>query len=147
MSRGVEANRGDVILMVGTRKGAFLLTSDRARHNWVVSGPLHAGSDVFHMAYDGREEGTVLAAINSPVWGPEIQRSHDLGATWLNAESSPRFAESRNGSVDKVWHIEPGRPGEPGVVYAGVAPVGPLQEPGLRRHVDRGRVVDLPSDA
>ena len=50
MSPGVEANSGDVILMVGTRKGAFLLTSDRARRNWVVSGPLHAGSDVFHMA-------------------------------------------------------------------------------------------------
>ena len=81
MSQGVEAKRGDVLLMVGTRKGAFLLTSDRARRNWAVSDPLHAGSDVFHMAYDGREGGTVFAAINSPVWGPEIQRSHNLGAT------------------------------------------------------------------
>ena len=122
MSPGVEAKKGDIILLVGTRKGAFLLTSDRARRSWEVSGPLHAGSDVFHMAYDGREGGTILAAINSPVWGPEIQRSHDLGATWLNAGRNPRFAESRNGTVDKVWHIEPGRPGEPGVVYAGVSP-------------------------
>ena len=74
------------------------------------------------MAYDGREGETVFAAINSPVWGPEIQRRHDLGATWLNAGRNPRIAERRNGTVDKVWHIEPGRPGEPGVVYAGVAP-------------------------
>ena len=67
MSRGAEANRGDIVLMVGTRKGAFLLTSDHARRNWAVSGPHHAGSDVFHLAYDGRERGMVFAAINSRV--------------------------------------------------------------------------------
>ena len=49
MPLGIEANRGDIMLMVGTRKGAFLLTSDQARRNWAVSGPLHAGSDIYHM--------------------------------------------------------------------------------------------------
>ena len=75
MSHGIEANRGDIILMVGTRKGAFLLSADRTRRNWSVSGPHHAGADIFHMAYDDREGGTVFAAINSPIWGAEIQRS------------------------------------------------------------------------
>ena len=122
MFRGVEANRGDIILMVGTRKGAFLLTSDKARRSWTVSGPHHAGIDIYHMAYDDREEGTTFVAINDPVWGPEIQRSDDLGATWQKAARNPRFAEGRNDSVDKIWHIEPGRPIEPGVIYAGVSP-------------------------
>ena len=67
MSRGVEANRGDIVLMVGTRKGAFLLASGQARRNWAVSGPHHAGSDVFHMAYDSRWELLIdyLPPINS----------------------------------------------------------------------------------
>ena len=122
MSQGIEANSGDIILMVGTRKGAFLVTSDQARRNWAMSGPHHAGSDIFHMAYDDREDGTFFVGINYPVWGPEIQRSHDLGATWRKAGRNPRFAEGRNDSVDKIWHIEPGRPIEPGVIYAGVSP-------------------------
>ena len=67
MPQGIEANRGDVILFVGTRKGAFLLTSDQARRNWTVSGPHHDGADIFHMAYDAREDGTVLAGINDPI--------------------------------------------------------------------------------
>ena len=122
LSQGAEANRGDIVVMVGTRKGAFLLTSDRARRDWAVSGPHHAGSDVFHMAYDGREGGTTFAAINNPIWGPEIQRSHDLGATWERAQRNPAFPEGRDDSVEQVWHIEPGSPTQPGVVYAGVSP-------------------------
>ncbi len=122
MPEGIEANRGDIILMVGTRKGAFLLTSDPARRNWAVSGPHHAGNDIYHMTYDDREEGMIFAAINSPLWGPEIQRSHDLGATWRKAEENPKFAGERNDSVEQVWHVEPGRSEEPGTVYVGVAP-------------------------
>ena len=122
MPLGIEANSGDIILMVGTRKGGFLLAADQARRNWSVSGPHHAGSDIFHMAYDDREGGTVFAAINSPIWGPEIQRTHDLGASWRKAESNPSFADGSSDSVEQVWHVEPGRPAEPEEVYAGVAP-------------------------
>lgn len=122
MTTGIEANRGDVILLIGTRKGAFLLFADEGRRNWSVSGPHHAGGDVFHMAYDERDGGTIFAAINSPVWGPEIQRSCDLGTNWQKSQVNPKFAEERLDSVEKVWHIEPGRPGEPRHVYAGVSP-------------------------
>ena len=132
LSGGVDANAGDIILMVGTRKGAFLLRSDKSRRTWSVSGPHHAGSDVFHMAYDGRNEGVIFAAINSPIWGPEIQRSHDLGATWRMARRNPRFAAGRRESVERVWHIGPGRPAEPTTVYAGVSPAA------LFRSVDGG---------
>lgn len=122
MPTAIEANKGDVLLAVGTRKGAFLLSSDPARKNWSVSGPHQAGSDVYHMAYDDRESGTVFVAINNPVWGSEIQRSHDLGATWQKSSENPKFAEHDERSVERLWHIEPGRPSEPGVLYAGVAP-------------------------
>ena len=118
----IEANRGDVLLMVGTRKGAFFLTADGARKSWSLSGPHHAGGDVFHLAYDDREGGTIFAAINSPIWGPEVQRSDDLGATWQKSRQNPAFPRERGDSVEQVWHIEPGRPSEPGVVYAGVSP-------------------------
>ena len=57
MSSITGANRGDVLLMAGTRKGAFFLTADSARKSWSVSGPHHNGSDVFHFAYDARAAG------------------------------------------------------------------------------------------
>lgn len=122
MSQGLAANRGDVLLLVGTRKGAFFLSSDKTRKKWSVSGPHHAGSDVFHMAYDQRDGGAVFVAINSPIWGPEIQRSRDLGATWQPATRNPSFGEGRKDQVEKVWHVAPGRSSEPGAVYAGVSP-------------------------
>ena len=118
----IEANRGDVLLMVGTRKGAFFLTADAARKSWTLSGPHHDGSDVFDLAYDDREGGTIFAAINSPIWGPEVQRSDDQGATWQKSVQNPAFPSERGDSVEQVWHIKPGRTSEPGVVYAGVSP-------------------------
>ena len=129
MQGNSEANRGDVLLMVGTRKGAFFLTADAARKSWSLSGPHHTGSDVFHLAYDDREAGTILAAINSPIWGPEVQRSEDLGATWQKSRVNPAFPKERNDSVEQVWHIEPGRPTEPGVVYVGVSPAALFKSP------------------
>ena len=56
MAGRIEATRGDIVLMVGTRKGAFLLSADRSRRNWSVSGPHHDGADIFHLAYDGRAD-------------------------------------------------------------------------------------------
>ena len=113
MPGNTEANRGDVLLMVGTRKGVFFLTADAARKSWSLSGPHHAGSDVFHLAYDYREAGTIFAAINSPIWGSEVQRSEDLGATWRKSRVNPAFPKERNDSVEQVWHIEPGSPASP----------------------------------
>ena len=82
MSRGAEANRGDIVLMVGTRKGAFLLTSDHARRNWAVSGPHHAGSDVFHLAYDGRGERDGLRRHQQSGCG--LERAHPRRPTVSN---------------------------------------------------------------
>ena len=49
--------KGDVLLLVGTRKGAFVLSSDPGRRDWAITGPHHPGSDIFHLAYDGDGSG------------------------------------------------------------------------------------------
>jgi photosystem II stability/assembly factor-like uncharacterized protein len=116
-----RARKGDVLVLVGTRKGAFILSSDPGRGHWSLSGPHFAGSDVYHLAYDPRGEDTVFAAVNHPVWGPDIHRSRDLGRTWERSKTGPRF-KAKGQSVNRVWHVEPGRVSEPGVVYAGVEP-------------------------
>ena len=122
MVRAAAARKGAMLVLVGTRKGAFILSSDRSRREWSVSGPHHEGSDVFHAVYDPREGGSVWAAINQPVWGAEIQRSHDLGKSWSGSTEGPRFDGGKDLKVERIWHVEPGRESEPGVVYAGAEP-------------------------
>ena len=77
---------------------------------------------MYHVSYDPRNGGTVFSAVNQMIWGPTVQRSHDLGATWLSPEDPPRFISGIADRVDQVWHVEPGRAEEPGSVYLGVAP-------------------------
>lgn len=84
------AANGTVALLVGTRKGAFICTSDEGRADWSVSDIHIPGGDVFHLAYDGRD-GALYAEANSVVFGPDIQKSRDLGVTWEQCGSQPRF--------------------------------------------------------
>ena len=81
MTQVSSATKGDVMVLLGTRKGAFILSSGKSRKNRQVSGPHSPGSEVFHLSYDHREGGTVFAAVNHMIWGPTVQRSHDLGTT------------------------------------------------------------------
>jgi len=123
MTTGSGAVRGDVFLFVGTRKGGFMLSSDTSRREWSPAGPYSAGSEVFHFVYDPREGGRTIAAVNQMVWGPEIQITEDLESTWLYGKGQPRFSEDTGGAtVDRLWHVEPGRESEPGVLYAGAQP-------------------------
>jgi photosystem II stability/assembly factor-like uncharacterized protein len=113
--------RGDVIVMVGTRKGGFLLSSDASRKRWQLSGPFASGVDIFHMNYDKRS-GALYTAEHNPWFGSDVQRSEDFGETWLKSDKPPAFAEDSGKSVAKVWHVEAGRANEPGVIYAGIEP-------------------------
>ena len=70
-----------VMLLVGTRKGAFLLEGDSDRRQWKVRGPLCEGWPVYHAVYDGTS-GSIYAAAASEWHGSAIWRSHDLGETW-----------------------------------------------------------------
>ena len=68
---------------------------------------------------DGRDG---FAAVGDPWFGSRVYRSADLGNTWNEPQAGPTFPAETGITLDKVWHVEPGRPEEPGVVYAGVAP-------------------------
>ena len=140
MTQSSQPKRGDVLVLVGTRKGGFILSSEAARKKWSVSEPQFLGGepvtldpspgartvsgpsgDIFHMAFDPRDGGTIVIAISSVIWGPEIHMSRDYGKTWQSSSEGPRFSDGER-TVSKVWHLEPGRAEEPGVLYAGVEP-------------------------
>ena len=128
MTQGVSARSGDLMVLVGTRKGALILTGDASRRRWQLSDLFSPGSDVFHLIYDRRGEGKLFAATNSMWFGPQVEFSQDLGKTWEQAQAQPRFAdkpeyaEHDGPTVSRLWHIEPGRESEPEVLYAGVQP-------------------------
>ena len=69
-------------VLVGTRKGAFILTSDAARRDWQVSGPHFGGWEIFHIAGSPANPDRLYASQTSSWFGQVIQRSDDGGATW-----------------------------------------------------------------
>ena len=128
MPEGTSLHPGSLLVLVGTRKGAFILTGDESRRRWEISGPFNPGTDAFHLVYDDRNGGRIFSASNSMWFGPQIEFSKDLGNTWKQAEAQPRFtnkpeyAEHDGDTVSRIWHIEPGRSAEPQTLYAGVQP-------------------------
>jgi len=83
-----------VAVLVGTRKGLFVLTSDETRRDWTVEGPHLTGFEVFHATRDPRD-GTVHAATNNWVYGATAHRSSDQGETWERAEQIGRLLRTR----------------------------------------------------
>jgi photosystem II stability/assembly factor-like uncharacterized protein len=110
-----------VVVSVGTRKGLFLLTSDADRDNWELHGPFLNGADINHATVD-RRTGTLFATANNPWFGHQVASSPDLGQTWSDSTSVPKFPEGGDRAVERLWRIEPGRESEPGVIYCGVDP-------------------------
>ena len=125
--RGIQhlaVKDGDVLLLVGTMKGAFLLRSTRERKRWDVAGPYFHGHSVFAMTYDGRNgRHRLWASTSSVLWGTFLRSSDDFGKTWLNPrEASLKFPAETGASLKNIWHICPGGPEEPEVLYCGVEP-------------------------
>ncbi len=71
-----------VRVLVGTRKGAFILTSDGKRQKWDISGPLFTGWEIFHMKGSPADPNRIYASQSSSWFGQVIQRSSDGGKTW-----------------------------------------------------------------
>lgn len=122
--RHLSPKDGDVLLLVGTMKGAFLLRSNGARRRWEVGGPWFAGHSVYALAYDERGRRPRLwAGPGSEHWGTVLRSSDDFGRTWSDPESATlRFPEDTGTTLKRIWQIRPGRADEPGVLYAGVEP-------------------------
>ena len=85
MSFSNGSSKPGIALLVGTRKGAFVLASDSGRKRWELSEVQCRGGDVYHFVQDARNSGTVYAAVNYMIWGAEFHSSNDLGETWMSA--------------------------------------------------------------
>jgi hypothetical protein len=115
---------GDVLVLVGTMKGAFIFSSDKSRRKWKVDGPHFPGEAVYSIAYDSRGGRTrTLVGAHSNHWGSTIRLSDDFGRSWTGPErQAVRFPEGSGLSLAQVWQITPGRTDEPDVVWCGVEP-------------------------
>ena len=113
-------------LLVGTRKGAWILAADRAGERWAISSPLFLGHVIQHLVLDPRDGETMLMAAKTGHLGPTVFRSLDRGETWTEASSPPAFrpGDEFGRSVRTVFWLTPGHPDEPGVWYAGASPQG-----------------------
>jgi len=137
-----------VRVLVGTRKGAFILTSDGKRQRWDVSGPHFGGWEIYHMKGSPVDPNRIYASQSNSWFGQIIQRSNDGGKTWEQPGTKPgeptttpegmpkgesnKFVYEGNPGTHmwydgtphpwefkRVWHLEPSLT-DPDVVYAGV---------------------------
>lgn len=121
-----KAKKGKVALLIGTRKGGFLLRGNRGRDKWKLEGPFLLGAIVHNMILDPRDGKTMLMAASTGHLGPTIFRSTDEGATWKEASQPPAFPklppEEKGEAVSHTFSLWAGHVDEPGVFYAGTTP-------------------------
>jgi hypothetical protein len=131
-----------VRVLVGTRKGAFVLSADGKRDRWEVSGPHFAGWEVYHVKGSPKDPDRLYASQCSGWSGQVIQRSDDGGGTWepvgnqFSYDGVPGTHQWYDGTphpweFERVWHLEPSLD-DPDTVYAGV------EDAGLFRSADGG---------
>ncbi len=138
-SRSTPAKRGQTqakrpattrkaVVLVATRKGAWLLHGDAKRRSWRVDGPHFLGHIIQHLVLDPRDGRTLLAAAKTGHLGPTIFRSTNFGRTWKEAARPPAFAKVPEGekgrAVDHTFWLTPCHSNEPNVWYAGTSPQG-----------------------
>jgi photosystem II stability/assembly factor-like uncharacterized protein len=132
-----------VRVLVGTRKGAFILTSDCKREEWDVSGPHFAGWEVYHLKGSPADPNRLYASQTSGWFGQQIQRSDDAGKTWepVGNEFAYNGVTTTHQWYDgtqhpwefkRIWHLEPS-PTDPDTVYAGA------EDAALFRSTDGGQ--------
>jgi len=130
-------------LLVGTRKGAFVLTSDGKRKRWDVAGPHFAGWEIYHLKGSPAEPNRLYASQSSSWFGQVMQRSDDGGKTWSPVgkdfvyDGVPGTHQWYDGTPHpwefaRVWHLEPSLD-DPDTVYAGV------EDAALFRSTDGGQ--------
>ena len=132
-----------VRVLVGTRKGAFVLTSDGKRETWDVAGPHFAGWEIYHVKGSPADPNRIYASQSSGWFGQLIQRSDDGGKTWepvgneFKYEGVPGTHQWYDGTPHpwefaRVWHLEPSLT-DPDTVLAGV------EDAALFRSTDGGK--------
>lgn len=123
-ARPLQVTGGDVLLLIGTTKGAFLARSPAGKGPWQLGGPHFAGHPVYAMAYDDRAGRTRLwAAATSMHFGTVLHTSDDFGRTWTQPEAAPvKFPDGSGAALKQIWQICPAGPDEPDRLYCGVEP-------------------------
>lgn len=124
---GRRGRRRPLLVLVATRKGAWLYHGDGRRKGWRVDGPHFLGQIINHLVLDPRDGRTLLAAAKTGHLGPTVFRSTDLGRTWREAARPPAFAKAAAGegrAVDHSFWLTPCHANEPNVWYAGTSPQG-----------------------
>ncbi len=135
-----------VRVLVGTKKGAFILTADGQRRNWQISGPHFAGWEIYHLKGSSLDPNRLFASQSSGWFGQIIQRSDDGGKTWNPPGTKPEDLMGPDGMPNgksnefryegtvgthkwydgtqhpwefkRIWHLEPSLT-DPDLVYAG----------------------------
>ena len=133
-------------VLVGTKKGAFILTADGQRRNWQVTGPHFAGWEIYHLKGSALDPNRLFASQSSGWFGQIIQRSDDGGKTWSPPGTKPEDLMGPDGMPNgksnefryegtvgthkwydgtqhpwefkRIWHLEPSLT-DPDLVYAG----------------------------
>lgn len=120
----VSPKRGDVVLLVGTVKGLFLLRSNAARKRWDVGGPYSVGSPVYAATLDTRQgRNRLWWAQQSFRWGTSLVSSDDFGRTASAPETYPvKFPAESGWSLKNIWQIGVAGADEPDTLYCGVEP-------------------------
>ena len=132
-----------VRILVGTRKGAFILTADGKRERWDVSGPHFAGWEIYHLNGSPVDPNRLYASQSTGWHGQVIQRSDDGGQTWEAVGNEfvysgvPGTHQVHDGTQQpwtfkRIWHLEPSL-ADPDTVYAGA------EDAALFRTTDGGR--------
>ena len=121
-------SKARVALLIATRKGAFMLSSDSLRRDWKLSAPIMLGNIVHHIVLDPRDRRTILMAARTGHLGPTVFRSADFGKKWKEAEKPPAFPKAEEGQkglvLDHVFWLAPAHASEAGAWYAGSSPQG-----------------------
>jgi photosystem II stability/assembly factor-like uncharacterized protein len=118
-----------VRVLVGTRKGAFVLTADGKRQDWTVDGPYFGGWEIYHVAGSPADPNRIYASQSGGWFGQLIQRSDDGGKSWDTAGNDFAYegetkdhlwydGTPRPWEFKRIWHLEPSRD-DPDTVYAG----------------------------
>jgi len=130
-----------VLILVGTKKGAFIVESDAARSSWALRGPFCAAWPMNHVIADP-VTGTIYGGGGNEWFGPAVWKSTDLGATWTHSSEGLAY-DAGEQPIKAVWSVAHGA----GSLYAGVEPAGLFRSDdygqswrhiaGLRNHPSR----------
>jgi serine/threonine protein kinase len=120
----LDVKNRDVLLLLGTTKGAFLARSKPDRKHWEVAGPYFHGHAVYSLAYDSRGgRHRIWASTGSPLWGTYLRSSDDFGKTWTNPlEANLKFPPESGLALKNIWKIALGSAEAPEQLYCGVEP-------------------------